>query len=140
MHAKGPQPGRPCAFREGARVLLQAPEQRSTGLRLFCCADAAQREAFMSKRKGCKTAVYLCTVPAAFRPQSPWHFPPVVLEAELYAKNLSRHDARGFARAFNKAASANRLADRKWAMAVHWIRPYRRLLNVGAPSRKGAPR
>lgn len=93
----------------------------------------------MSK-KGCRTAVYLLAVPATFRPQSPWEFPPVVLHAELYAKNLSRHDARGFARAFNKAAIASRLADRQWAMAAHFIRPCRRHLNVTAANRKGAPR
>ena len=45
-----------------------------------------------------RQAVYLVRGPADWKPDRPWHRPPVILSGRLLKSNLSLHDATTFAR------------------------------------------
>ena len=72
-----------------------------------------------------KQAVYVATLPDAYRPQRPWDVPPSFSQAELRAKNLTMSEAHGFARAFNKAQLAGGLVDRRWAFVLKHLKSQR---------------
>ena len=71
---------------------------------------------------GEKAAVYLVTVPADWKPQRPWDYPPTFEGGELYVKNVSGTQAAGAAFAFNKKAIGDSMKDRRWAIAARWVR------------------
>jgi hypothetical protein len=57
----------------------------------------------MSSRSKGRQAVYLVQVPADWKPQRYWDFPPIFSGGELIARNLTPSDAAGHARTHNKA-------------------------------------
>jgi hypothetical protein len=55
----------------------------------------------MSRHFYNRTALFIVTTPPDFRPQRAWHVPDAFTAGTLYMKNMSVHEARGFARTFN---------------------------------------
>lgn len=70
-----------------------------------------------SPTKG-RYVVYIIDLPAGFRPQTVHQVPDVLTGANAYARKLPAYAALGFVVAYNKRKLANRLTDRKWAVAV----------------------
>ena len=80
----------------------------------------------MAPRSKGRQAVYLVQVPAEWRPDRYWSYPPVFSGGELVAKNLTPADAAGHARCHNKA-KLERLQRHKqpvesWAIVVRHLK------------------
>jgi hypothetical protein len=63
--------------------------------------------------------VYIIDLPAGFRPQTVHQVPDVFSGTEMFARRLPTYAAFGFVVAFNKHQLAERIPDRKWAIAVN---------------------
>jgi len=73
-----------------------------------------------------RQATYVVNVPADWKPQRPWTFPPTFSSGELIAKNLSASEARGFASAHNAAELKRIQSGRptgRWAIVVRHLKP-----------------
>jgi hypothetical protein len=79
-----------------------------------------------SRGKG-RQAVFLVKVPADWKPQNYWHYPPVILCGELIAKNLTPMDAAGHARTHNRAQiqrlQQHKLPIETWAIVGRQLKP-----------------
>lgn len=76
-----------------------------------------------------KQAIYLMRPAADFRPQRAWDWPPTI-EGELFARNLSTHDAATFARVHNDAQIRRQQATGEpieaWAVVAKFLNPWRK--------------
>jgi len=91
----------------------------------------------MAQRYRGRQAVYLVTVPADWKPSSPWSVPPSFENGEVYAKNLPMYQAQGFARTFNKRQIEDRMPGRKWAVVSKHLQARRHGLHPLAVAETG---
>ena len=80
----------------------------------------------MASRKG-RMAVYLASVPADWRPQRVWDWPPEFGAAKLQEKNLTPPAAISFARVHNMEQMRANQHERRpivsWAIVCRHLRP-----------------
>jgi len=72
----------------------------------------------MSSSMHGRYAVFVVDLPPGVKPPSPFTIPTYFVNPARYVAKVPLYVAAGFALAFNKHQLAERMPDRKWALAV----------------------